>query len=106
MGVNCFLCMNKKSTFIKDWEDSRKMGRLKYALLHGSIFGFIVGSFAMLVANYTSASVNLNLEELVINYVLFFGISIVGYYIIIWPINEYYFKRYLSKYKTKEKRKT
>lgn len=95
--------MKKKSTFIKDWEDTRKMGRLKYALLHGSIFGIIVGTFTIIVSSYTSSNSNWK-EDFLINSVIFVLSGVAGYFLLMWPINEYYYKKYIAKFTSPSKK--
>jgi hypothetical protein len=97
--------MKKKSTFLKDWEDTRKMGRTKYSFAHGSIFGVIVGSFTILVSSYANPSASYWKDDLWVNFFVFIGGGILGYFLLIWPINEYYFRRYHQQFKPENKTK-
>ena len=78
--------------FLKNWEITRKKGRLLYALTEGSIFGFIIALFTFLADLF-----NLTGETLDMNRFLYFMyaviLGIIGYYLLFWPLNEYYYRK-------------
>ena len=39
---------DKEAKFVAYWEATMKQGRLRYALLHGSIFGFLIFLFTFI----------------------------------------------------------
>ena len=39
---------DREAKFVAYWEATRKQGRLRYALLHGSIFGFLIFLFTFI----------------------------------------------------------
>ncbi len=78
--------------FIENWEITRKKGRLLYALTEGSIFGFIIALFT-----FFGDLFNLTGETLNMAWFLYFmyaiPLGIIGYYLLFWPLNEYYYRK-------------
>ncbi len=85
--------MFKNTDFIKSWEETRKSGRLRYALVEGALFGFIIAFIPILISMF-SKSIELNIQN---NWTYYIGFSILGgiiaYWFIFWPMNEYFYQK-------------
>jgi len=85
--------MNKDEKFIKNWEKTRARGRLRYALFEGTLFGLLI-MFVQIIASALSKAVENYFAQ---NYVLVIFIHILGgiliYWLVFWPMNEYFYRK-------------
>jgi len=80
--------------FVRQWAETRKMGRIKYAFIHGIIFGLILFLFTGIYNLFEKpfGEVFLTLRSAIV--CLFWIVSgIIGYAVLMWPVNEYFFRR-------------
>ncbi len=94
--------MFKNTDFIKSWEETRKSGRLRYALVEGTLFGFIIMATPLAISIF-SESVELNIHKY---WAYYLGFSILGgiifYWLFFWPLNEYFYKKKKKNNKTQQ----
>lgn len=80
--------------FVRQWAVTRKMGRIKYAFVHGIIFGLILFLFTGIYNLFEKpfGEVFLTLRSAIV--CLFWMVSgIIGYAVLMWPVNEYFFRK-------------
>lgn len=89
--------MNKDLKFIKRWERERSMGRFKYALINGGIFGFIICVINLLISYF---SPNYEFKSDWFSILLQFGIYMSGsmfwFASCMWWMNEYLYKKQMK----------
>ena len=77
-------------TYKSDWQAKRKLGRFKYGLIYGSIYGLIMILFKLLIIGddigYTSLTLGIVLEQW---YWLVFGI-VFSWTFLWWSNNRFY----------------
>jgi hypothetical protein len=75
-----------KNNPYKNWKETRRMGRWKFALTHGSVFGLIIWVSNLIHTFFT------NKEITSVDAIIFLAISlimgVVGYYAIMWWTQE------------------
>ncbi|MCF6243014.1 MAG: hypothetical protein L3J74_16940 [Bacteroidales bacterium] len=85
--------MFKNIDFIKNWEETRKLGRRRYALVEGALFGFIIAAVPIFIGILVK-SAEWNIQKY---WVYYLGFSVLGgmlaYWFVFWPMNEYFYKK-------------
>lgn len=73
-----------------EWEKTRKWGRLKYSILHGFSFA-ILFSLIMLAWDAFEHKVSFR-HTAILTLLNFIAMSLIQY-LILWPLNERYYKK-------------
>lgn len=84
---------NSTEKFIQKWEKNLVMGRTKYALINGAIWGLFVGIVSSIFHFYSSRDdIEFSIQELLIKIVIFIVAGIIMYYFFMWKIynNQYH----------------
>ncbi|MFN3554812.1 MAG: hypothetical protein ACK4VN_02480 [Bacteroidales bacterium] len=83
--------------FVKNWSYTRKMGRFRYALTHGFVFGLILFLFTGLYGLWEKSfsEVFLSLRSGLV-FLFWVAGGVVAYGTTFWPINEYLYKKKMS----------
>ncbi|HET8859313.1 hypothetical protein [Marivirga sp.] len=72
-----------------DWAETRKIGRLKYAITHGTVFGLFVFIFNLaLIFFYDSFKTEFLINDLMIFLLISLTMGTFGYYTLMWWIQE------------------
>lgn len=86
--------MEKDQKLIEEWEENKSFGRVKYALLMGSISGILLFLINGLMNFSTSSWTELFWSWNALNQFSISVIgSIIGYYTIMWSIMEHYYHK-------------
>ena len=80
--------------FVRQWEETRKLGRFKYALTHGLGFGLILFLFTGIFNLWEKpfSEVFLSLRSAIV-FLFWIAAGIIGYAVLMWPMNEYFFRK-------------
>ena len=72
------------------WEESRKMGRLKYSVLHGFSFAIL---FSLMMLAWDAFENKISLRHTTILMLLNFIVWGVIEYFLIWPLSEKHYQK-------------
>ena len=80
--------------FVRRWTETRKLGRFKYALIHGLGFGLILFLFTGIYNLWEKpfGEVFLSIRSAIV-FLFWIATGIIGYAVLMWPVNEYLFRR-------------
>jgi amino acid permease len=73
---------------IEKWEKTRQLGPWKYALIYGSIWGFFVAGFVILMNYFTHFSKPKDTAGIVIMILIYWITGIILYRYIFWKAKE------------------
>ena len=74
---------------IEKWEKTRKLGPWKYALIYGSIWGFSVGGFILLMNYFTHDNkTTRDFPHIVIMFLIYWVTGVIIYRFIFWRAKE------------------
>jgi len=89
--------MDKEEKFIKNWKETRKRGRLRYAFVEGSIFGFLMIFIQIVLISVSKTADDYLNQNYVLAIIIIIAGGIVAYGFIFWPMNEYFYKKKITK---------
>src|SRR5690606_11607363 len=78
--------------FVKNWEQSRRLGRIKYGIIHGSIFAVLVITFVKIMTYLTGESDVLFSWRAVPEYGIGISLGIIFFASFMWWLNERMYK--------------
>lgn len=97
--------MTTQDPFLKRWGESRKLGRLKYGITQGIIFGVMV----FILSNLIKLRVE-DFNTLFLTFAAVKGlfvwlvVGILGHWTVMWSLNEYIYRKKVERLNTtKEK---
>lgn len=81
------------SIFVRQWEQTRKTGRIRYALIRGLAFGLVFFLFTGLYGLYDNsfAQVFLRTRSIIV-FLFWVAFGIIGFATLMWPVNEYFYR--------------
>jgi len=80
-----------KNNPYQNWKETRRMGRWKFALTHGSVFGLIIWVSNLILTFFTNKEITS--VDAIIFLVISLIMSVVGYYAIMWWTQEKIFQQ-------------
>ena len=80
--------------FVRQWAETRKMGRFKYALIYGLGFGLILFLFTGIYNLWEKpfTEVFFSIRSAIV-FLFWVTAGVIGYAVLMWPVNEYFFRR-------------
>lgn len=76
---------NATEKFIIKWEKNLTIGRKKYALKYGTIWGIIAGVLSLLFRYFsTRKEINFSINEVIIKIIIFIIAGFILYYFFLW----------------------
>jgi len=80
--------------FVRQWAETRKMGRFKYALIYGLGFGLILFLFTGIYNLWEKpfTEVFFSIRSAIV-FLFWVTTGIIGYAVLMWPVNEYFFRK-------------
>lgn len=84
---------NSDIKFVQQWEQTRKTGRIRYALIRGLAFGLILFLFTGLYGLWDNsfAQVFLRTRSIIV-FLFWVACGIIGFATLLWPVNEYFYR--------------
>ena len=77
----------RNAKFLADWPKMMELGLVKFALIHGAIFGLLVGGFTCIIDLFTTPKSDWSLQTLGTTMLFFIVASIVVYGPLEWWMN-------------------
>lgn len=90
--------MNKSDEkFVKNWEQSRRLGRIKYGMIHGSIFAVLVITFVKITTYLIGENDTLFSWNALTEYGVGILLGILFFSSFMWWLNERMYKTRIEK---------
>jgi len=85
--------MTRNEKFMQKWEETRKGGRLRYALTEGAVFGMILFLIPLILSIFSKSFEIYATNNLA--YFLAFSLlsGVACYWLVFWPMNNYFYKK-------------